>query len=385
MSSSPLRVAMTVEQLWQPVPGGSGTYIDALASAFGAVEDIEVHGIAARSARAEPGRFTAAPLETSGLPRPVLYEAWSRLRRPRVPGPGGQASSGYDVVHATTWAIPPRSAPLVATVHDTAFLRNPDHFTARGVAFFERSLRIVRREADIVVVPSEATRTDCVSAGIEPDRIRVIPHGTAQHRVSSDAADAFRAQHGLARPFVLWCGTLEPRKNLPVLLHAFERLLEDGSDLDLVIVGPSGWGSTSDEVRAAVDRLPVDRIHVLGRLSDIELQRAYASARVFCFPSTWEGFGMPVLEAMVHGTPVVTSRGTSMAEIVGDGALLVDPLDPRATAAALVRAAVVEHDALAEGAVRNSSRYTWDRSARAHLAAYRDAVELAATTRGGSR
>jgi len=313
MTSSPLRVAMTVEQLWQPVPGGSGTYIDALASALSAQEGVELHGIAARGAGDDPGRFTCAPLETSALPRTALYEAWSRLRRPRVPGPGGRDRPGYDVVHATTWAIPPRSVPLAVTVHDTAFLRSPGHFTRRGVAFFERALRIVRQEADIVVVPSEATRADCISCGIDPDRIRVVPHGTAQHAVAPDDARTFRAAHGLGRPFVLWCGTLEPRKNLPVLLRAFEHLLEDGSDLDLVVVGPSGWGTTSADVRAAVDRLPANRVHVLGRLSDVDLQRAYASARVFCFPSTWEGFGMPVLEAMVHGIPVVTSRGTSMA------------------------------------------------------------------------
>lgn len=381
---------MTVEQLWQPAPGGSGTYIRALAGALADLGDVDLTGVAARGDRTgTPQLPPSMPVLTSRLPRQALYESWTRLRRPSVPRPSSMRSAGlpYDVVHATTWAVPPRSAPLVVTVHDLAFLRSPEHFTKRGVAFFERALAIVRAEADLIVVPSQTTRADCLAAGIDDDRLRVIHHGTAPHTVPVSEVTAFRRRHGLQRDFVLWCGTLEPRKNLPALLRAFEQLLASQSgpdappELDLVLVGPDGWGDTAAEVARMVAALPADRVHSLGRLDDAELQQAYAAARVFCFPSLWEGFGMPVLEAMIHGTPVVTSRGTSMAEVSGAGALLVDPLSPAELAQALLRAAGPEHAQLSAAARTNAAAYTWQASAEQHLAAYQQAIDNARRAR----
>ena len=173
-------------------------------------------------------------------------------------------------------------------------------------------------------------------------------------------------------------------KNLPAVLRAFEHLLAAGSDLDLVLVGPKGWGSTSDDIRSAVSVLPHGRIHTLGRLDDEDLELAYAAARVFCFPSVWEGFGMPVLEAMNHGTPVVTSQGTSMAEVSGEGALLIDPHDPAAIAEAIMQAAGPAHDSLSRAARVNAATYTWQASADLHVAAYREAVAHARPRSGRS-
>lgn len=377
---------MTVEQLWQPVPGGSGTYIRALASALSDRDDVTLTGVRARPVDAGSAGADGLPIEVvaSRLPRRVLYDAWHRLRRPHLPRPVTMRTSGlgYDVIHATTWAIPPRSAPLVVTVHDVAFLRNPEHFTPHGVAFFTRALDLVRNHADIVVVPSETTRVDCLEAGIPEDRLRVIHHGTDARTTTDDEVASFRRRHGLDRDFVLWCGTFEPRKNLPTLLSAFEAVLAAGADLDLVLVGPEGWGGTSEEVRRAVDALPAERVHQLGRLDDDDLQLAYAAARVFCFPSLWEGFGMPVLEAMNHGTPVVTSQATSMAEISGDGALLVDPLSRSDIAQALLRAVGPEHARLAVASRSNAARYTWQVSADKHVAAYRAAIDHARPVKG---
>lgn len=381
-NTAPIRVALTVEQLWQPVPGGSGTYIRSLAAALAPRDDVSLVGVRAHPQRQDrPDETLAIEVVASRLPRRVLYEAWGRLRQPALPRSLAmrQHHVGYDVVHATTWAIPPRSAPLVVTVHDVAFLRSPEHFTRRGVAFFERALETVRREADLVVVPSEVTRADCVGAGIEADRLRVVHHGTHPWSVSSAEVGDFRREHGIERDFVLWCGTFEPRKNVASVLGAFERLLARDSDLDLVLVGPSGWGGTSEEVRRAVAALPQARVHLLGRLDDADLQRAYAAASVFCFPSLWEGFGMPVLEAMNHGTPVVTSQGTSMAEVSGDGALLVDPLDVEAIASSLLRATGPDASSLAAAARANSAVYTWEASAQAHVEIYQEARSLAAS------
>jgi glycosyltransferase involved in cell wall biosynthesis len=373
--SSPriLDLTMTVEQLWQPVPGGSGTYIRELSAALARRDDVRLTGVRAR-ADDDSDRRGLPPsmaLRSSRLPRPVLYEAWTRLRRPAIRGPRPT------VLHATTWAVPPRTAPLTVTVHDLAFRRSPEHFTPRGVAFFERALEITRREASAVVVPSAATRDDCIAAGLAPERIHVVPHGVTALPVTDAQVADFRARHRLARPFVLWCGAIEPRKNLSVLLEAFGRLVGD-TDLDLVLVGPAGWGGAAADLRARRAALPADRVHVLGAVNWAELHTAYAAARAFCFPSLWEGFGMPVLEAEAHGVPVVTSRGTSMAEVSGDGAVLIDARDPDDVAAGLREATGARHAELSASAAANAVGYTWERSAALHMAAYRAALERTA-------
>lgn len=374
---SPLSVAMTVEQVWQPAPGGSGTYVSELARALAERSDVRLLGLAAR--RSGPESLPLPPSMTvhhSPLPRPALYELWSRNRRRRPASDRAVVRSrrGPDVLHATTWAIPPRTAPLVVTIHDVAFLRDPSHFTARGNAFFRRALRIAQDEADVVVVPSDVTASDCVAHGIERSRIRVVPHGVRAPAVAEHDALAFRLAHGLDRPYVMWCGTLEPRKNLGTLLDAYRAVADEVPDLDLVLVGPRGWGGSAGEVEERVGLLPAGRTHLLGRLGLADLHRAYAGARAFCFPSLWEGFGMPVLEAMAHGIPVVTSAGTSMAEISPAGAILVDAHSPDDVAEALIAASGPRHDELSAAATANAARFSWDRSADLHVEAYRAAT-----------
>ena len=372
-----LNITLTVEQLWQSVPGGSATYIRELTTALAARGDVTLTGVRARQ-KGEAGTASTAGPEGKGLPasmeiadsrlpRPLLYQGWSHLRWPRLPG------SPPDVIHATTWAIPRRSAPLVVTVHDVAFRRTPQHFTPRGVAFFERALAITRREADVVVVPSNASRDDAIAEEIDPDRIWVIPHGVTRLPTSEDDVARFRAQHTLTRPYVFWCGAIEPRKNLTGLLRAFGQVVHD-ADLDLVLAGPDGWGNAADDVRRLYEALPSGRVRVLGNLPWSDLHVAYAGARAFCFPSLWEGFGMPVLEAQTHGVPVVTSMATSMAEVCGAGAVLVDPHDDASIAAGILTAVGPKHDRLSVAALANAANYTWEQSAAQHVAAYRAAI-----------
>ncbi|MFC8192692.1 glycosyltransferase family 4 protein [Cellulomonas sp. NPDC057328] len=355
-----LRVALVVEQLWQPVPGGSGTYVRRLVEALAARPDVAATGVAARhDADPTDGRLPV-PVVASRLPRTALYEAWSRLGAPRV-----EALAGLlDVVHATTWAVPATARPLVVTVHDLAFLDDPTHFTRRGNAFFRRALAAVRARAAAVVVPSHATAADCRRHGLPADRLHVVPHGVQVPAVGADAVAALRERWGLRRDYVLWCGTREPRKNLDRLVEAFTRVAPP--DVDLVLVGPTGWG----DVRAGEG----GAIRVLGRLPEADLHAAYAGARAFAFPSVREGFGLPVLEAMAHGVPVLTSRGTACAEVAGDTAVLVDPLNVPAIARGLE--AVLHPDAAELGA-RGRARadgFTWDQAAASTLAVYRSAV-----------
>lgn len=365
-----IRAALVVEQLWQPVPGGSGRYIVELARELPGA-GVRPVGIAAREGGGSPHDRAVGldmPVVRSRLPRRALYASWDRLHWPSVDPLAPRAQ----VVHATTWAIPPTNRPLVVTVHDTAFLRDPGHFTPHGVEYFTRALETTRRRADLVIVPSRATAQDCESAGIASERIRVIPHGVRAAPVTAGVVETFREARGLSGPYVLWVGTREPRKNLPTLLEAY-REVSQHSDLDLVLVGPEGWGDDTAE-RALLATLPAGRVHVLGRLEDQDLDAAYAGARVFCFPSSWEGFGLPVLEAMARGVPVVTSRGTSMEEVTGPDAALIDPASVPEVAAGILEAAGPRHDELAAAGPVRAQEFTWARCARAHARAYGELV-----------
>ncbi|MDC7122975.1 glycosyltransferase family 4 protein [Cellulomonas fimi] len=352
-----LHVAVTVEQAWQPVPGGSGTYVAALTRELAGLADVT--GLAAWHRRPAPadwaptGRVRRVP-----LPRVALYEAWQRVRLPRAEW----SVPAADVVHATTWAVPPTRRPLVVTVHDLAFLADPEHFTARGAAFFRRALDDVRRRADAVVVPSATTRDECLAAGIEESRLHVVPHGTDVRPAAPQDVDRFRDRHGLARPYVLWVGTREPRKNLRTVLAAHARAAGT-TGTELVLVGPRGWGDTG------LDDAPPG-VRVLGALDRSELDAAYTGARAFCFPSYREGFGLPVLEGMAAGVPVVTSAGTACADVAGDAALLVDPADADAVADALVEACGERHDALATASTARARQFSWRHAAERTLEVY---------------
>lgn len=356
-----LRAALTVEQLWQPTPGGSGTYVVELGNALRGVPDVRPTGIAAAHRGAPPPDWrTLLPVRHAPLPRRALYEAWQRAGLPRAE----HVVPGVDVVHATTWAVPPTARPLVVTVHDVAFLHDPGHFTRRGNAYFRRALEHVRRRADAIVVPSASTAQDCTAAGIAAERITVVPHGVRVTRPTSARVTGLRRELGLTRDYVLWCGTVEPRKNLATLLTAFAGL---GADVDLVLAGPAGWGRVP-ELPAGLRR---DRVHVLGRLDREDLDTVYAGARAFCFPSIREGFGLPVLEAMAHGVPVVTSAGTACAEVAGDAAVLVPALDADAMTEGLARAVGPDHDDLVARGLRRASQFSWQAAADATAGVYR--------------
>jgi len=356
---------MTVEQCWQPVPGGSGTYIRELLHEYATLPGVEVSGIAALHRRPADPPLGPTPVRRVPLPRTALYEAWSRWRLPR-------SSGAVDVVHATTWAVPGSRRPLVVTVHDLAFLHDPGHFTPRGVQFFQRGLRIARDEAAAVVVPSSVTRDDCLAAGFSPDRVHVVPHGVRPVITTPEQVASFRKRFGLTRPYVLWAGTREPRKNLPTLVSAFDRALARGADLDLVLVGPDGWGPE----RSRLSGLGAERVRLLGRVAEEDLHAAYAGARVFCYPSLREGYGMPVTEAMAHGVPVVTSRGTATEEAAGGAAVLVDPRDEVDVARGLLEAADDSRQAaLREASLHRAAGLSWAASARATVDVLRWARE----------
>lgn len=371
-----LRIALTLEQCWHRVPGGTASSVLGLVRALQHRPDLDLIGVAAwhRSPAPAPWR-PSVPVRQLPVPGTLLYDAWHRLRWPPVE----RAVGPVDVIHATTFAIPPPTAPLVVSVHDLAFIDHPEFFTVRGLRFFRRGLELARQHATLVVVPSEATRADCVAAGFDPGRVRVVPWGVDAAQASTDDVTAVRRRLGLIRPYALFVGTIEPRKNLRRLVAAFASVAHDLPDLDLVIAGPDGWNEElADIVGAAEEDEPVhQRIRAVGFVSDDELRAVYAGAEVFCYPSLKEGFGLPVLEAMAQGTPVITSAGTSTEEVAGGAAILVDPLDTEDIARALRRVVTSpeERAALSARGRRRAEDLSWSAAAEATEDIYREASE----------
>jgi glycosyltransferase involved in cell wall biosynthesis len=367
MLPATMRVALTLEQCWHRVPGGTATSILAVAGALAARDDVEVVGVAARHDGPPPEPWVPpVPVRHLPLPRLALYETWHAVRRPVVE----RATGPVDLVHATAVAVPGARAPLVVTIHDLAFLAHPEQATRHGLRFFRRGTELARRHARLVLVPSEATAAECRAAGFDPGRIRIVPWGVESVPAGPDDVARTRAAHGLDRPYVLFVGTVEPRKNLPRLVQALAAL--DRADVELVLVGAEGW---NEDLGALLAALP-GRSRSLGFVAPDDLGPLYAGAAVVAYPSLREGFGLPPLEAMAQGAPVVTSRGTATEEVAGDAAVLVDPTSVDAIAAGLDRV-LSDPDGAAELGARGRARaatYTWERTAELTVAAYREVV-----------
>ncbi len=320
-----MRVAVTLEQCWHRVPGGTATSALRSVEALVALDRDTFVGVAARHAGPpHPAFRPSVPIRQFAIPRPALYRAWHSARLPtidRLVGP-------VDVIHATGMAVPPPTAPLVVTVHDLAFLDHPEHSTRRGRGFFERAIDLARRDADQVVCPSAFTRDACVRFGFDPERVHVIPWGVDLDLAPEAEVDTVRLRHGLPERFLLWVGTIEPRKNLRMLLDAMALV---DIPMPLVVVGPPGW---NEDLGARIAELG-EAVRVLGFVSSTDLRALYRAATVFCYPSVAEGFGLPVLEAMAQGTPVITSIGSAMAEFSGAAGVLVDPASAQEIADAI--------------------------------------------------
>lgn len=352
-----VRVAYTLEQCWHRVPGGTAVAALEVARAMHDVRpDVELLGVSGTHTE-DPAIDFDLSIDVAGLPLkgPLLYESSLRAGWPRVESVWPEC----DLVHATSIIPFATARPLVVTVHDLAFLRHPEFFTRRGNSVFRRSLRAVRKRAHRVIVSSQATLEDCVQAGFDRDRLRLVTLGVRSVPVSDATTERVTASLRLPAEFLLFVGTIEPRKNLRRLIDV---VVGDRSLPPLVVAGASGWGEEPLGDHG-------DRIRFVGHVDDETLRGLYRSASAFVYPSLWEGFGLPILEAMSQSTPVVTSCGTSTEEVAGGAAVLVDPTES-ASIGSGIHEALRDRDFWAERGRRRVASMTWDAAARATAAVY---------------
>lgn len=330
-----------------------------------------------------PGRAAVYPAGQRISKRVLrVNERWMNIlwHRLQVPLPVDWLTGPVDIYHSPDFVMPPvRAAKSILTVHDLAFLLYPECADARLRAYLERTVPRSVQRADYVVADSENTRNDVICLlGMPADRVTVVPGGVdPSFKPVTDPARiaAFRQTIGLdeTTPYILFVGVIEPRKNLVGLIEAFD-LLKSRRQLPhkLVVVGRRGW--LSDGTMQRADRSPYRNDIVFpGFIPEGELATLYSAAESFAFPSHYEGFGLPVLEAMACGTPVVASRASSLPEVVGDAGMQVDPDDTERLASALELLALnpeMRTDFSARGLER-AATFTWEAAADIMVDVYR--------------
>ena len=346
-----LQVRVVAAQVCAAVPGGTGRYTEELIRALAAVPPADAVLDAVATLQCRAARWLPVPVLSMHLPGPALARLWERGLPPRPARTG--------VVHAPTLLVPPSSPRyrLVVTIHDVVPWTHPETLTPRGVSFHRRMGERAARDAGIIVTPTEAVAA-AVRRVLTPRAPVVAVHSGVSAPPAPPDSAARRDALGARKPYVLFVGTAEPRKGLDLLVEAMRS--PDLAALRLVVAGPPGWGDVRVAHLARAAGIG-DRVLVTGRVSDPDLAALYAGARVLAMPSRAEGFGFPVVEAMAHGIPVVTSDDPALVE-VGGGATLVAPVgDVDALSVSLAAAAADggPRDALVARGGTRVEHFTW--------------------------
>ena len=278
-----------------------------------------------------------------------------------------------DVFHASNWTTPKTKAKLVTTVHDLTPILYPDTFPASLLSNFKRNLRLVGETADLVLADCQVTKKDLAKhSRLNNQDIKTIylAAGKEFKQVKDKAKiESIKKKYGIKDEYVLSVGTQEPRKNIKRLIKAFLGLKD--FKVQLVLVGKYGWGPTSPRLRRVKGK-----IITTGFIDDQDLAALYSGAEVFIYPSLYEGFGLPILEAMQSGCPVITSNRSSMAEIAGQAGLLINPEDTEGMTRALEK--VLKDRGMRKEMTKNgliqAKRFSWEKTAEGTLAVYRKVV-----------
>jgi glycosyltransferase involved in cell wall biosynthesis len=388
-----VRVGLDATPLLGPRTG-VGRYVQGLAEALAGLagpepEELALVPFSWRGTRDLPSVAPSGPRIRPGrrrAPARLLQAAWARMPWPPVEWLAGPV----DVFHATNFVAPPtRHAATVVTIHDLTYLRYPEMVTDASARYRHLVPQALRRGA-VVCAPTAAVATEVAAEyGLGADRLVVTPLGVDERwRHPTPPDPTWLATHNLPPRYLLFAGNREPRKNLPTLLAAYRELISnrvvgvgngptatEGAGTatvpTLVLVGPQGWGKTLDTAG-----LPPDKVRTLGYLPEPDLVGLVAGAAALVLPSLYEGFGLPALEALACGTPVVASDLPALREVLGDQAELVPADDPAALAAALARALDDPGGEPARTARQTrAAGFTWENCAQATLSAYRLALE----------
>jgi glycosyltransferase involved in cell wall biosynthesis len=301
-----------------------------------------------------------------------LTRLWYRLR---IPFPIDPLIGPVDVVHGTDFLVPPARCARVATVHDVSFLLVPELGHPRLVSFLRAVVPRMLRTADALITVSESVQQDLLRLyRVAPDRVYAIPHGVAFPFVPHPPQHArpVIASLGIREPYVIAVGTVEPRKGYPVLLQAVERAAENIPDLQLVIVGATGWLAEPIE-RALEEAQQRGRVLRLRHISDQTLAALYSAAAAFVTASFYEGFNFPLLEALACGAPAIATDIPVHREVAGNAALFVRSGDVDSLAEAMI--SLLTDTTLArrlqQAGPQQASRFSWHKSAEQHIAVYR--------------
>jgi glycosyltransferase involved in cell wall biosynthesis len=355
-----VRILFDVSPLSHPL-SGVGNYIRGslaglVEAAGGRHEIVAFAPTSPAGKRAIPEALTGIDVELRTVFLPFAHgwrTAWSRVQWP----PAERFLGDFDVLHFTDWMYPPQRSGLRSTmVHDLIPLHFPEWTQPRTRSMHGAKYRHMARACDVIFTNSEFTASDVASTlDVAPERLHVAYPG----------ADGFAPQGpraSLGRPYALTVATLEPRKNLSTLVEGYELV---DADLVLAVAGGKGWGDQPE--------LDVPGVERLDYLAHEELPGWYRGAAVFVYPSRFEGFGMPIVEAMASGVPCVVSSHPSMDEACGDAAVRVDPDSPEAIAAGIERA-LAEREQLVARGLEHARRFTWLACGQAMLAAYEAAA-----------
>jgi glycosyltransferase involved in cell wall biosynthesis len=366
-------VAIHVDQLFYQVPGGIGTYVRHLLPALReAKPELDLSLFHARFRDTSPQELDGfRPIDLERGIR-ALYPMWNWAGRPALPVPLDRA----DVIHAPSPVAIPPTGPrqkLVVTVHDLAFRVYPQAYPPAWRLLHRAGLRRALRKAAAIIAVSRSTASDVarLGGGYEGP-IHVVPLGGSIPVGTEDPSAALERLR-VPRPYVLFVGTLEPRKNLIRLIRAYRRTALRVPHA-LVLAGPLGW--RSEPIRRELAVRGHGRVVATGRLSEADLDALYRGADAFVYPSMYEGFGLPVLDAMIRGVPVVTSNTSSLPELVGEAAIQVSPSSTASITTALdgLLTDPGERSRLSAAGREKARGYSWERTARATLNVYEEVL-----------
>ena len=356
-----------------PNPVGAGNYIIQLVRALAALETEHQFTIFAQQSGRELIGGLPEHVHWVVVPnlRPAVRLLWEQVRLPAL-----VKRSAVDLLHSPHYTRPAiLPCASVVTFHDMTFFLFPELHTRAKQIFFPFAIRHSARHADALIAVSENTRRDAMRIlGIPANRIFATPLGISEgfHPIEDQVLlEEGRQRYQLPAKFILYVGLIEPRKNIPLLLNAYARLVSQVDLPPLVLVGRQGW--MYEQVYQLVEQLELnDRVHFKGYIPAQNLPIVYNLAQLFVYPSTYEGFGLPPLEAMACGTPVITTAISAMLDNVGDAGLLIPPQDETALAHA-IQTLLIDHslrDHLSVAGRRRASEFTWKRTAMETLKVY---------------